>query len=132
MEILNAGTNNSGPITGNTIGGPDQTYRNWIEDNTGDGVLISGVDAQDNVVTSNVIKFNTLAGVEITDGASHNSVGGNARPSGSVVQAPGNDISSNAEQGVFIHSGATANRGSGQPDRWQRQDGQRLLRGRDP
>ncbi len=109
VKIDDAGFNPEPPPSGNTIGGPDDSYRNWIEYNTGDGVVITGANAQANLVASNTIDSNSMSGVRIDNGAHDNSIGGSVSGSSGIGLAPGNEIDSNLQRGVYITGGSHNN-----------------------
>jgi parallel beta-helix repeat protein len=100
----------------NVIGGATPGERNIISGNSGDGVLIMGTLAISNTISGNYIGTdasgtgalpNADDGIEITDGASYNVIGGDT---------PGerNIISGNGFQGVTIDgSGTMSNTVSG-------------------
>ncbi|MCI0682029.1 MAG: LamG domain-containing protein, partial [Gemmataceae bacterium] len=99
----------SGGAANNIIGGITGGTRNVISGNTGIGVNISGSSAVNNVVQGNYIGTNAtgtaalpnsgLAGVQITGGASNNTIGGSAAGAGNV-------ISGNATLNVIISGGS--------------------------
>ena len=87
-----------------TVGGTTATARNVISGNSGDGVSLSGVGANNNVVEGNYIGIdangtgampNSGNGVAITAGAGANTIGGTAT-------ADGNIISGNMLAGISI------------------------------
>ncbi len=84
---------------------------NVISGNGGDGVLISGADADNNTVAGNFIGTNpagttafanTYHGVEINDQASENTIGGSHGTSGYPCDSHCNLISGNGQVGVLI------------------------------
>jgi hypothetical protein len=88
----------------NIIGGATPGERNIISGNGGDGVLIMGTLAISNTISGNYIGTdasgivalpNADDGIEITDGASYNVIGGATPGEGNVISGNGND-------GVFI------------------------------
>ncbi len=106
---------NSGPgvsivnADSNDVGGLAEQYRNWIEYNNGDGVVITGANAQANLVASNTIDSNSMSGVRIDNGAHDNSIGGSVSGSSGIGLAPGNEIDSNLQQGIYITGGSHNN-----------------------
>ncbi len=75
----------TGVSTGNTIGGTTAGAQNVISGNTGDGVLITGPGASSNTVSGNIIGTSAAGtaglangsdGVQISAGASGNTIGG--------------------------------------------------------
>jgi len=115
----------------NTIGGADAGEGNIISGNDGDGVLIDGLNASNNLLVANFIGTNAAGtaavgngdnGIEIRDGANRNTIGGNTPTSatftGTQTQIPGkpadgNVISGNGEDGVLLTLGAEFNTLSG-------------------
>lgn len=114
----------------NTIGGATGGAGNVISGNGGDGILIEGAAALGNTVVDNNIGTNapgtaalgnTGNGIEITNGAQLNTIGGNTPTgtfTGTQTQAPGkpadgNIISANGGDGVLITGGAEHNTLSG-------------------
>lgn len=90
----------------NTIGGETVAEQNVISGNTGNGVLINGAGTNDNSVLGNRIGSrvdgilavpNQGHGVQIMLGAAHNTIG------------PGNQISGNDLDGVYITDSAANN-----------------------
>ena len=93
-----------GGASNNTIGGTTAGARNIISGNLANGVLINGAGTNGNLVQGNYIGTNTSAtgaipnmvsGVQISNGASNNTIGG-------VTAAAGNVISGNGSNGVRI------------------------------
>jgi hypothetical protein len=91
--------------TNTTVGSRDLGGRNVISGNELDGVLIQGLDTANNIVQGNYIGSNLtgtaaipngMHGVNLTNGAHHNTVGGN-RSAGE-----GNLLSGNANHGLVI------------------------------
>ena len=98
----------SGGAKTNVIGGLPQD-RNIIAGNTGPGVLISGVGSNGNLITGNLIGLgasgtsalgNALYGIQISDGAQNNTVGGTEAHNR-------NFISANASYGIVISGTGT-------------------------
>ena len=92
--------------TGNTIGGEtivDQVPTNLIVGNVV-GIIIDGLnaDAQNNVIQGNAITNSTSYGVDITGGASSNTIGNSI---GDTKAQEGNVIDGNGAAGVFVESG---------------------------
>jgi hypothetical protein len=94
----------SGGATGNTIGG-----QNVISGNSADGVLITGSSTSQNTVAYNAIGTNHSgtgaipnagSGIQISNGASNNTIGG-------VASGAGNVISSNSGAGVEVLGAAS-------------------------
>lgn len=109
---------------GNTIGGSTAGSANVISGNGGDGILIDGSNATNNSVVANFIGTdptgvlalgNTGNGIEIDDGANHNTIGGNTPTAIAFTGKPvdGNVISDNGGNGVLLTSGAAFNTLSG-------------------
>ena len=107
----------------NTIGGDMAGERNLISGNVKDGVAIIGNGTNNNAVSGNYIGItiggaltlpNTEYGIEISDGAQNNTVGGiNTNPGGECA-GDCNVISGNNLSGVFISDeGTTGNTVSG-------------------
>jgi parallel beta-helix repeat protein len=100
----------------NVVGGSSPSHRNVISGNGYEGVQLRGSGTTDNAVMGNYIGLaadgetslgNTLDGVLIFDGASDNTIGGDAAGEGNVVSA-------NGSCGVSIYgSGTTSNTVSG-------------------
>ena len=100
----------------NTIGGTVAGSGNVISGNTGDGILIYGSGATGNLVEGNYIGTNaagtaalanTGGGVQITGGATNNTIGGITATPGTGA---GNVISGNGNDGIDIFgSGTTGN-----------------------
>lgn len=95
---------------GNTIGGTGLYDRNVISGNASQGILIDGAGATGNVVLGNYVGTNVTGiaaisngddGIQISNGASNNVIGGSG--------AEGNVISGNADDGVQVNDGANAN-----------------------
>ena len=100
----------------NIIGGKNATPNggcsgdcNLISGNGADGLQISGLGADNNLVLGNYVGTDTNGesaignrnmGVSIVEGASHNKIGGAAK-------GEGNLISGNGEDGLFIHDSGT-------------------------
>lgn len=92
---------------GNIVGGDASYQRNLISANDASGVLISGANARDNIVTGNYIGLDPDGrrsfgngrvsghGVMITDGASHNTIGSGVM---------GNTISGQPSFGILIEN----------------------------
>jgi hypothetical protein len=99
----------------NTIGGTGVNDGNLISGNTGDGVLIQGDDdgqiqTGDNSLIGNKIGTNVLGEAPVAnDGQGVQILSSNDNSVGGGVTGAGNLISGNAEDGVQIASGATAN-----------------------
>jgi hypothetical protein len=93
----------NGGATGNMIGGGAMSTGNLISGNTGDGVVISGMGTNNNLVQSNSIGTNAaetgalgnVNGVSILAGAANNTVGG-------ATAVAGNLISGNSAAGVLV------------------------------
>jgi hypothetical protein len=109
---------------GNVIGGTGATDANVISGNGGDGILINGLSATDNLVVANFIGTNSTGtvalgnagnGIEITNGARLNTIGGNTPTATAFTGKPvdGNLISGNGENGVLLTTGAGFNTLSG-------------------
>jgi hypothetical protein len=115
--------------SGSSVGGSSSGAGNIISSNRGDGVLISGAGAQQNVLIDNFIGTDVTGslglgnagnGLELTSGATLNTIGG-ITPTGSLKDAPptppkppdGNIISGNGANGVLITNGSTSNSFSG-------------------
>ena len=101
---------------GNVIGGTGATDANVISGNGGDGIFIEGLTATDNLVVANFIgtdSTGTVAlgnggnGIEITNGARLNTIGGNTPTATAFTGKPvdGNLISGNGANGVLISTG---------------------------
>ena len=100
---------------GNIIGGDAEGTPNTISGNVGDGVLITGSGATDNIVQGNFIGtdptgLNNLGngehGVSIEDGASNNVIGRASIVNGIVeYSGAGNIIAFNSEDGVSVALG---------------------------
>lgn len=98
---------------GNVIGGLTATARNIIAGNAGDGVVIGGIGASNNVVRGNYIGLGSdgatvlinagSAGVVVTDQAANNVIGGTEAGARNV-------ITGNSEDCVLIQNGATGTR----------------------
>ena len=95
----NSGINING-ATGNTIGGSTAAARNVISGNSLHGVLISGATASGNQVSGNFVGTNAAgtgaignagAGVELSGGASNNTIGGTSTGAGNVLSGNGFD-----------------------------------------
>ncbi|MGO9469517.1 MAG: beta strand repeat-containing protein [Isosphaeraceae bacterium] len=111
-----AGNSGSGIVisgaSNNTVGGSAAGDANVISGNQEAGVLVSGVGTSGNVLEGNLIGTdvsggfalgNASVGVEISDGATNNTIGGATAGSGNV-------ISGNQSTGVYITgAGTTAN-----------------------
>lgn len=108
---------------GNTIGG-SSALANVISGNGGNGILIDGLAATDNLVVANFIGTNANGtvdvgngknGIEITNGARLNTIGGitPTSPAFSGKPADGNIISGNGQNGVLLTNGAGFNTLSG-------------------
>jgi hypothetical protein len=108
----------------NIIGGTGSTDANVISGNSADGILIDGPNASDNQIIANLIGTNpagTLAlgnglnGIEITNGAQLNTIGGNTPTATAFTGKPvdGNLISGNDGNGVLLDDGAGFNTLSG-------------------
>ncbi|HVS35748.1 MAG TPA: PKD domain-containing protein, partial [Gemmataceae bacterium] len=94
----------------NTIGGATAAARDVISGNSGDGVLVSGVGTTGNVIAGDYIGTsaagtaaigNGSEGVRFQGGATLNTVGGLTSAPGT---GPGNVISGNADNGVFLQA----------------------------
>jgi CSLREA domain-containing protein len=94
----------------NTIGGLDPLAPNLISGNLGDGIGISGAKATNNLVAGNLVGTditgkeklgNAGDGVHIVNGASENAIGNGA-------EGPGNLLSGNGRDGVFLGGAGTA------------------------
>ncbi len=105
------GVHVQGGATGVTIGGTSATARDAISANAGWGVFLTGQGTSDNVVEGDTIgtdsggsqaRPNGHNGVDITSGASGNTIGGTAPGSANV-------ISGNAYNGVDIAFGGASN-----------------------
>ncbi|MEO7934091.1 MAG: M12 family metallopeptidase [Chthoniobacterales bacterium] len=99
-----AGITIAAGASGNTVGGTTSTARNVICGNTQQGIVIADPGTTGNIVSGNFIGLNNTgltsvpngyAGVQISDGASGNLIGG-------TTSASRNVISGNASQGVSI------------------------------
>jgi hypothetical protein len=105
----------------NTIGGTVTSAGNVISGNKGDGILLTGTTATKNLIQQNTIgadvdgKFavaNVLNGIEITAGASNNTIGGIVSGASTALAAnvavgdSKNVISGNTQNGILI-SGST-------------------------
>jgi large repetitive protein len=141
----NAGIRIEGGAQSNTIGGTTAAAANIISGNKGAGVVLSGDGTSANVLESNLIGTdatgtfavgNGYVGVQISDGATNNTIGSTAAGSGNVISGNqssdvyitgtgttgnvvtanfiGTDITAtmaigNAYQGVLISGGAASN-----------------------
>lgn len=86
---------------GNTIGGSNAG--NFIAGNGRFGVAISGTGTTGNTVAANIVGSNASSGVQISDGASNNTIG-------STAAGLGNVISANSQHGVVLTgAGVTGN-----------------------
>jgi parallel beta-helix repeat protein len=92
------GVNITSPAGGNTVGGTTAAARNVISGNLGDGVTVFG--AGGNVIEGNFIGTqangtsplaNGQQGVDLTEGAANNTVGGAAAGAGNVIAFNGSD-----------------------------------------
>ncbi len=98
--------------SGNTIGGTAAGAANVISGNAGGGILFSGGDVTGNLVVGNFIGTdqngtvvaNTGDGVQITGGATNNTIGGVTAMPGAGA---GNVISGNTGSGIAIGSAGT-------------------------
>ena len=108
----------------NIIGGTGATDANVVSGNNADGILVDGPNASDNQIIANFIGTNpagTLAhgnglnGIEITNGAQLNTIGGNTPTATAFTGKPvdGNLISGNGGNGVLLDDGAGFNTLSG-------------------
>ncbi|HWG43169.1 MAG TPA: right-handed parallel beta-helix repeat-containing protein [Gemmataceae bacterium] len=108
----------------NTIGGAATGAGNVISTNGSDGILIDGVHATDNLVVANFIGTDVTGnlafgnvgnGIQITNGARLNTIGGNTPTATAFTGKPvdGNVISANHANGVFLSNGAEFNTLSG-------------------
>ncbi len=96
--------------SGNTIGGIAAGGGNLISGNTGSGVIISGSGTSNNTILGNFIGTNVSGtaaignanGVQLSAGASNNTIGG-------TVAGSRNLISGNSVNGVSISSSGTGN-----------------------
>ena len=108
-----------------SVGGANAGEGNIISGNRGDGVFISGSSSTANVLVDNFIGTDVTGalaignggnGIEVTNGANQNTLGGIA-PVGSITNPPpppgkptdGNLISANGGDGVLLNNGATSN-----------------------
>ncbi|QJW96678.1 beta strand repeat-containing protein [Frigoriglobus tundricola] len=109
---------------GNTLGGTGATSANVISGNGGDGVRIDGTGATNNLLVANFIGTNATGtsalgnagnGVQITNGARLNTIGGSTPTATPFTGKPvdGNVISGNGTNGVLITTGAAFNTLSG-------------------
>lgn len=105
---------------GNTVGGAVAGDANLISGNGIDGVLVTGLGANNNLIQGNTIGldatgmsklFNPGNGVEIADGAIRNTVGGVAAGDRNVISGNGPNGSSNghAGDGVLMTGLGTVN-----------------------
>jgi hypothetical protein len=96
--------------SGNVIGGPDASGRNVISANSGDGVLLTNVAAQ-NLVQSNYIGLGLDGATDLGNGSfGLHIVDSSANTIGGTTAGAGNTISGNAREGVLIEqAGATGN-----------------------
>jgi parallel beta-helix repeat protein len=125
---IDRGNNLSGVAIGygaheNTVGGDTPSARNLISGNDGAGVELLGPDTTDNVVSGNYIGTdvdgaaaigNDQAGVEISDGASFNTVGGDTAGERNILSGnrygvliSGEDCLNNFIEGNYIGTSAT-------------------------
>jgi parallel beta-helix repeat protein len=91
----------------NQIGAAARGQGNTIQSNGGDGVLISGATATQNVVQGNTISQDGQYGVGVTAGASNNMLGGSLNGQGNTVTLNGGDglyISGSAAQTAVANS----------------------------
>jgi hypothetical protein len=99
--------------SGNTIGGTGAMDANVISGNSGDGIRIDGLNSLDNVVVANFIGTNATGatavgnagnGVQISNGARLNTIGGNMPTATAFTGKPidGNVISGNGANGVLL------------------------------
>jgi CSLREA domain-containing protein len=98
-------------VTNVTVGGTSGGSRNVISGNSDHGVLVSGANAQGNLVQGNYIGTNAAGtaalgnvqhGVRLASGATGNTIGGTTVPARNV-------LSGNGGQGVRIDGSGTAN-----------------------
>ncbi len=91
--------------TGNTIGGPTLSMRNFISGNGGNGVQITGVGTNSNTVQFNVLGTNVSGKNALPNSASGVRLAGGAQKNLIV----NNLISGNKQSGVFITAAGTSN-----------------------
>lgn len=110
--------------SGNIIGGTGTTDANVIANNGGDGILVDGLNASNNRIVANFIgtdptgtldRGNDGNGIQLTNGALLNTIGGNTPNAMAFTGKPvdGNVISGNGANGVLLTSGAGFNTLSG-------------------
>lgn len=96
---------------GNTVGGTGASDRNVISGNLSQGILISGSGATGNIISGNYIGTNASGaaavgngddGIQISNGASGNTIGG-------IPGTQGNVISGNSDDGVQLNNDASNN-----------------------
>ena len=129
--------------SGNTIGGTTAAARNVISSNDGDGVDITGDKTDSNTVLGNFIglasdgstdRGNTDNGVEISDQAASNTIGGTTAGARNVISSnlfngifiTGEDTDGQIIQGNFIGLGS-----DGKLDRGNKSNGIEIVEGAD-
>ena len=133
----------SGGSSGNTIGGTSTAARNVISSNGDDGIDITGDKTDSNTVLGNFIglasdgstdRGNTDNGVEISDQAASNTIGGTTAGARNVISSnlfngifiSGEDTDGQIIQGNFIGLGS-----DGKLDRGNKSNGIEIVEGAD-